>query len=112
MNDTIRSNKHYQNMISSMFERMKQTYMKEQNTTINFIQCKVQLYTKYCDDDYRHRIRRLVDLYSKTDIVDYELRHLHSLKKMIAPNYINNLYLVNLETRLIEIISSGSRWIK
>ena len=50
MNEKRHSNKHQQNKSFEMVERMKRTGTKEHNTTIEPIQCQVQLNTKYYDD--------------------------------------------------------------
>ena len=52
-------------MILGMLNSMKQKGMMEHNTTIDSMQCKVQLNKEYHNDDYRHCIRSLLLLAKK-----------------------------------------------
>ena len=112
IDETRRSNKHYQTMIFGILEHMKQTGMTKHNTTINFIQCQVQLNTKYHNDDYRCHIRSLLLLARKTDSVNCDVCHLYSLQKMITLDNIDHFYPVNIETRLSQNLYSKSCWIQ
>ena len=86
---------------------MKRTGMMEHSTSIDSIQCQVQLNT-YHGEDYKHRIRSLLLLAQKTSNLHHEVSHLYSIQKIIDPADIDTLYPVNLEYRLFEDISFKS----
>ena len=99
-------------MILGILECIKQTGMIEHNTTIDFIQCQVQLNTKYHNDDYICCIRSLLLLAGTTDSVNHDICHLYNIQKMITPDEIHHFYLVNPETRLIKNKYSNLFWIQ
>ena len=73
-------------MILGMLKSMKQTGMTEHNTTIDSIECQVQLNKEYHDDDYRRCIRTLLLLARKTDTIYCDIHLLYSLQKLITPD--------------------------
>ena len=83
----------------------------EHSTTIDSIQCQVQLNT-YHSEQYKHRIQSLLLLAPKTANVHCEVNHLYSLQTIIDCVDMDTLYPVNLVTRLRKDLSSQSCWIQ